>query len=102
MQMLLTGDWIEADQAERLGLVQRVVAADRLVDEAKQLAERICQNGPLAVRAVKEAALRGSDLPLNTAMVQDQLISFKNRQTEDSREGPKAFVEKRAPRYKGR
>ena len=102
MQMLLTGDWIEADQAERLGLVQRVVAADRLVDEAKQLAKRICQNGPLAVRAVKEAALRGADLPLNSAMFQDQLISFKNRQTEDAKEGPKAYVEKRAPRFKGR
>ena len=102
MYMLLTGDWLEADEAERVGLVQKVVPTDQLVDEAMDLAKRICQNGPLAVRAVKEAAIRGADIPLQAAMVQDQFISFKNRQTEDAKEGPKAFVEKRPPAYKGR
>ena len=102
MYMLLTGDWLEADEAERVGLVQKVVPTDQLVDEAMDLAKRICQNGPLAVRAVKEAAIRGADIPLQAAMVQDQFISFKNRQTEDAKEGPKAFVEKRLPAYKGR
>ena len=101
MYMLLTGDWLEADDAERVGLVQKVVPSDELVDEAIKLAERICQNGPLAVRAVKEAALRGADIPLHAAMAQDQFISFKNRQSEDAKEGPKSFVEKRKPVYKG-
>ncbi len=102
MYMLLTGDWLEADDAERVGLVQKVVPSDELVDEAIKLAERICQNGPLAVRAVKEAALRGADIPLHAAMAQDQFISFKNRQSEDAKEGPTSFVEKRKPVYKGK
>ena len=102
MQMLLTGDWVGAEQAEKIGLVQKVVPNQELLSEAVGLAERICKNGPLAVRAVKEAAVRGADLPLRAGMVQDKLISFRNRQTEDAKEGPRAFVEKRKPEYKGK
>lgn len=100
--MLFTGDWIDANEAYRIGLVDRVVASERLLPEALELAKRICENGPLAVRAVKEAVYRGLDLPLSAALVQDNLLAFRNRQTEDAHEGPSAFLERRTPNYKGR
>lgn len=99
--MLFTGDWIGAEEAYRLGIVDRVVANDALMQEALDLASRICSNGPLAVRAVKEAVYRGLDLPLNAALIQDNLIAFRNRQSDDAKEGPAAFLEHRAPDYKG-
>lgn len=102
LKMLFTGDWIDAQEAYRIGLIQSVVPAERLMEEALQLARTICENGPLAVRAIKEAVYRGMDLPLPAALVQDNLIAFRNRQTEDAKEGPRAFLEKRPPRYQGR
>lgn len=99
--LLFTGDWIDAAEAFRIGIVDRVVENDRLLSEALDLALRICENGPLAVRAVKEAVYRGLDLPLQAALVQDNLIAFRNRQTEDAKEGPSAFMERRTPNYKG-
>ena len=102
MKMLLTGDWIDAEEALRIGLVQEVVAANRVEERSFELCERICENGPVAVRSIKEAAYRGADMSFGAALVQDQLYSFRNRQTEDAKEGPRAFMEKRAPRYTGR
>lgn len=99
--MLFTGEWIDAAEAHRIGLVQQVVPRDRLVEEAVALAERICENGPLAVRAAKEAVYRGLDLPLPAALIQDNLLALRNRLTDDAQEGPRAFVEKRSPVYRG-
>ena len=99
--MLFTGDWVSAEEAFRLGIVDKVVSTDNYLQEALDLAIRICENGPLAVRAVKEAVYRGLDLPLNAALVQDNLIAFRNRQSSDAKEGPAAFLERRAPIYKG-
>src|SRR5205823_1338622 len=68
MEMLLTGQPISAKRAYDVGLINRVVPRERLVDEAMTLAETICANGPIAVRGTKEAAMRGLDLPFKQAI----------------------------------
>lgn len=102
--LLLTGDRIPAGEAYRMGLVQKVVPRQTLLDEALGLADKICENGPVAVRLVKETALRGLRMSLPDALAQDRLMSIRNRQTapEDVEEGIKAFREKRKPLYRGR
>ena len=102
LKLLLTGEHLSADEALRIGLVQEVVDPDDLNARAIELAELICANGPIAVQTVKEAAYRGLDMSLPSALTQDQLFSLRNRQTEDAAEGPRAFAEKRTPNYVGR
>lgn len=102
MELLLTGDPIDADTAARWGLVNRVVPAERLLDEARELALRIAANAPLAVQAAKELAIRSCDVDLATGLRFEQTILRLLQFTDDAREGPAAFAEKRAPRFRGR
>jgi len=102
MEILLTGNRISADEAWRLGLVNYVVPPDQVMAKAEELARTIAANGPLAVRAIKEAVEKCSGRPFEEAFdVEDEAQRFI-RQTEDAREGPRAFMEKRKPIYKGR
>ncbi len=103
LMMLLTGDWIDAQEAYRIGLVQKVVPSDRLIYEAVQLGEKICENGPVAVRNVKEALYRGLGMSMQEALAINRLFSMLNSQMApaDIEEGMKSFVEKRKPVYKG-
>lgn len=101
MEMLLTGDPIDALAAERWGLVNRVVSADRLVEEAVGLAQRVARNAPLAVQAAKELAVRGRDLDLQSGLRFEQTILRLLQCTDDAKEGPAAFAEKREPRFAG-
>ncbi len=100
MEMLLMGQTIDAKRAYEVGLVNRLVPADRLMDEALAWAEKICANGPLAVRTAKEIAVRALNnepkFVLEIAMAERVFLSA------DAREGPKAFAEKRKPIYHGR
>ncbi|MBI2863493.1 MAG: enoyl-CoA hydratase/isomerase family protein [Chloroflexi bacterium] len=102
LQMLLTGDLIDAETALRYGLVNSVVPREKLMDEAIALANRINENGPLAVRMIKESACRGTETSLEFGLAMEAQFSALVRQTEDAKEGPKAFAEKRRPIYKGR
>ena len=102
MELLLTGDMVDAHEAHRIGLVNKVVPVERLMPTAEAIARKICGNGPLSVRAIKEAALRGMDMPLGHALRLNALYVRINGDTEDSKEGPLAFTEKRPPQYKGR
>lgn len=102
MQMLCTGEFISAQEAYRVGLVNQVVPAAELMSTAMAMAEKINENGPLAVRAVKEAAMTSMQIPLHDALKVETLILARVRQSEDSWEGPKAFSEKRKPVFKGR
>jgi len=102
LELLLTGARFDAQWALRYGLVNYVVPADQVLPKARELAQKICENGPLAVRAAKESALRGVELPLSEGLVQEVEFSRRVIRTEDAREGPTAFAQKRKPEYKGR
>jgi (E)-benzylidenesuccinyl-CoA hydratase len=101
MEMLLTGEPIDAERALDLGLVNRVVPAAELLDVALDYARRIAANAPLAVRAAKELAYRSRDLDLPSGLRLEQAIARILRGSNDAREGAKAFAEKRQPIFDG-
>jgi len=102
LELLITGSRIDAQTALRYGVVSQVVPLPELMPKAMALAELICQNGPIAVRLAKEAACRGYDMTLEQGLALEQKLSDEVWRTEDSREGPVAFAQKRKPEYKGR
>jgi (E)-benzylidenesuccinyl-CoA hydratase len=102
MEMILTGDRISAVQALQWGLINRIVPAAELAPEALKLAERITANPPLAVQASKELALRGLEMRFDEHLRLQAMMSSITRQTEDAKEGARAFAEKRKPEFKGR
>jgi enoyl-CoA hydratase/carnithine racemase len=101
-EMLLTGDRIDANEAYRLGIVNKVVPPAELMAAAEALANKIAKNGPLAVRAAKEAMIRGTSMTLDEGMQLELDLVESLLDTEDAKEGPKAFAEKRKPEFKGR
>lgn len=99
---MLAGDRVEADEALRLGLVNRVVAPDKLLEEAEALARAIVEtSAPLAVRACLEAVTRGARLPLGEGLKLEAELFASLFSTADVREGTRAFLEKRKPVFKG-
>jgi enoyl-CoA hydratase len=101
LEMLLTGDPVDAQEALRIGLVNRVVPKDKLMAEAEGLLRRMLANGPLALRATLEAVNRGLELPLDDAQRLEASLFGLLCSTADMREGTQAFVEKRAARFQG-
>jgi enoyl-CoA hydratase/carnithine racemase len=102
MEILLTGNRIDAREAHRLGLVNYVVALKDVMAKAEELAQTIAENGPLAVRAIKQAVERCSGRPLAEAFAIEAEVGSKVMRSEDAREGPRAFMEKRKPNFSGR
>jgi len=101
MEMLLTGDAIDARRAKVWGLINHVVPHGDLMTTALDYARRIAANAPLAVQAAKELAVRSRDVDTNTGLRIEQLMVRILRETEDAKEGPTAFREKRKPSFRG-
>ena len=102
MEFLLTAEAFPAERALELGLLNEIVEEDELLDKAKDWAARINANGPLAVRATKESVLRGLATDMKSAYAIESELGQGVFGSEDAKEGPKAFAEKRDPVWKGR
>src|SRR5947209_19319735 len=102
MELLLIGDTLTAQQALQYGLINKVVPKEKLMETAEDYARRLVANAPLAVRAIKELAVRSQYMHINDGLRLESAIQQALRQTEDAVEGPKAFAEKRKPNWTGR
>ena len=102
MEMVLTGEPIDAAEALRLGLVARVVPDELLVEDALALAARIAAKSPVALRLAKEAVNAAFELPLTEALAHERKLFYLLFASEDQKEGMAAFLEKRAPDFTGR
>jgi len=102
MELLLCADLIPAERAYEMGLLNAVVPRERLLDVARDYAARIVANAPLAVRATKRSVWEGLGMSLRDAYRNESAIAAEVFRTEDAKEGPRAFAEKRPPRWQGR
>jgi enoyl-CoA hydratase len=101
MEMLLIGDSFSASEALDMGLLNYVVPFDQLLPKAFELAEKLARNGPLAVSKIKEGVVRTSGVELGSALEIENEVSVAVMTSKDAREGPRAFKEKRAPKFTG-
>ena len=102
LELLFLGDLVDAGEALRLGLVNRVVGADELADATSELAERLAQGPTLAYGFAKAAVYQGADLPFESLLdleARNQQIASRS---QDAREGIRAFLERRKPEFRGR
>jgi enoyl-CoA hydratase len=102
MEMLITGEPISGRRAYEVGLVGHVVPDGTSLERAQQLAERIATNGPLAVRNIKASVLAADALPESAAYQRELELGMEVMGSKDAKEGPRAFLEKRAPNFTGR
>jgi enoyl-CoA hydratase len=102
MQLLMTGETIDAAEAYRIGLVNRVVAAAELVSATKEMMKTILANGPLAIALCIEAIERGLEMSLDEGLILEANHFGLLAATDDMREGMRAFMEKRPPAFKGK
>ncbi|MEP7271023.1 MAG: enoyl-CoA hydratase-related protein [Acidobacteriota bacterium] len=101
LEMALTGNGLSAIEAERLGVFNRLVTPETLIPEAVSLAEEIGRGAPVAMQKVLEAVGRGFDLPMEDALMLEEGLFTGCFETDDMREGVRAFLEKRSPEFKG-
>jgi enoyl-CoA hydratase len=102
MEVLLLADRITPERALEIGLVNRIVPKDQVMTEARKLADTICLNGPLAVRACKQSAKESTFLGLREALANEMSYSANVFMSDDAKEGIRAFKEKRTPVWTGR
>jgi len=101
LQLILTGEMIDAQEAYRIGLVNRVVAADQLIPAATAIIQQMLTNAPLALAACIDMVDRGLEMPLDDALSLEATQFGILISTSDTAEGTRAFLEKRAPRFRG-
>jgi enoyl-CoA hydratase/carnithine racemase len=102
MEMLLTGDFISAEEARAEGLVNKVVPAESLEEETRKLAEKVSDASPLVVGVGKQAFYRQIEMPVEQAYAYTKEIMSFNASFADAQEGMSAFLEKRKPEWKGK
>jgi len=102
MEMILTGRSISAEEAYRVGLVNRVVPPESLMEEAKKLATEVASKPPISIRSAKEAILKAQDATLEVGLEFERKAFYMLFATEDGKEGMRAFLEKRKPSFKGK
>ena len=102
LELICTGDRIPAAEAERIGLVNKVVPPDQLMTAAEEMARKIMSRGPLAIRAAIEAVVRGSEMPFEEGQFLEATLFGLLCASEDTKEGLSAFLEKRQANFKGR
>jgi enoyl-CoA hydratase len=102
MEMILTGDPVSAEQALAMGLVNKIVAPDRLLSEAKKLAETLASRPRLALQYAKEAVLRSSEGSLAEGLAHESYLHALSCGTQDKKEGVASFLQKRDPKFTGR
>ncbi|HEY0143813.1 MAG TPA: enoyl-CoA hydratase-related protein [Thermoanaerobaculia bacterium] len=102
LELILTGDRIGAAEAERIGLVNKVVPADQLMATAEEMARKMASRGPIAVRAAIEAVMRGSEMPFEEGQILEATLFGLLASTEDMKEGMAAFLEKRVANFQNR
>jgi enoyl-CoA hydratase/carnithine racemase len=102
MEMILTGEAIDVQEAYRIGLVNRVVQANELMEVAMNIAQEMASRGPIALRYAKEAICKGMDLTLEQGLYLEGDLYFLLQTTSDRTEGITAFREKKTPRFEGR
>jgi enoyl-CoA hydratase len=101
-ELCLTGEMITADEAQRIGLVNRIYEPAELIPAAEAMAKKIIANGPIAVKYTMEAIERGMEMPLEEGLFLEATLFGVACATEDMREGTKAFLEKRPAQFKGK
>jgi enoyl-CoA hydratase len=102
LEMLLTGEMVDAQEALRIGLVNRVVPREKLLEESRALLRKMLGNAPLSLRFTLEAVARGLEMPLGEGQAHEATLFGLICTTEDMKEGTRAFLEKRPPRFQGR
>ena len=101
LELILTGDRVTATEAERIGLVNKVVPSEQLMTAAEEMARRIASRGPVAVRSAIEAVMSGSDMAFEEGQVLEATLFGLLAATDDMKEGMSAFLEKRPPTWTG-
>lgn len=102
MELILSGEMIDAAEAYRIGLVNKVCPKDKLLAEAEHFARQVMSRGPLAIKSALEAINRGMEMPLSEGLNLEANLFGRLCETEDMKEGLKAFLEKRQPNFQGK
>jgi len=101
MEIMLTGELIDAEEALRIGFVNRIVPQEELMEEAGKVARRIAANGPMALRNIKKSVITCMGLPFTEGLMKEYKLGREVFDSKDAKEGPRAFMEKREPKFIG-